>query len=490
MKLFGLAGAALAAATYVAGLQPALKIEPGQEAWRKQRPRPEPSRPLSLPRPRRFSLANGITVVLVEDHRTPTVTIEAAMPFDAGSSTDLISLTNQVTLAEATGELLTAGAGARTSRELAREVESMGGRMSSAFADDYVEVSAEVISENAERILEFVADVLIRPTFPQSEISLFKNTRLDKLASDRQDPGFLADERFAREVFGRSTYAISSPTRRSVAAINRATVTSFYRRNVGPEGSVFVITGDFRPDRIEAKARELLGSWAAANRSRAAAPVQARSLTSKPRRVLLIDRPGSQQADFRIGGQAVARNHPDYVKLLVTNAILGDGTSSRLFLNLRERLGYAYDVASYLEALKRSGAFYGGSQTRTEVAAAAIREMLAEFDRIRTGTVSDEELTSAKNYLNGLFSLSLASQEGIAARLRQAHIYGLGSDYLENYRSRIDSVTASQVQETARKYCGPDNAVIVVVGDAAKLRSSLASLGRVEVFSSSGRRKS
>jgi len=195
----------------------------------------------------------------------------------------------------------------------------------------------------------------------------------------------------------------------------------------------------------------------------------------------LIDRPGSDQADIRIGSLAVRRASPDFTPLLVANAILGAGTSSRLFLNVREKKGYAYDVSSSLAALKQYGTFFGATETRNEVCAQAITEILAEFDRMRNEKVAPDELQNAKNYIIGNFSLLLSTQAGLADQILRARLLGLDADFLETIRSRVDAVTADQVTAAARAYILTDHPAIVVVGDAARLKKSLESLAPVVV---------
>jgi predicted Zn-dependent peptidase len=260
----------------------------------------------------------------------------------------------------------------------------------------------------------------------------------------------------------------------------------YYRSRFGPDGSVAIIVGDFDATRMETKTREILTGWKKLQKQ-PAAPQSVNFPRPAIRRVYLVDRPGSEQADFRIGGITVKRSHPDYFPLAVANAVLGAGTGSRLFLNIREAKGYAYDVYSSVGALRDAGTFFGGAETRTEVTTRAIREMLAEFDRLGTIRVGPQELQSAKNYLNGLFSLSLSTQGGIAERIMQTYMLDLGRDYLERYRSRVEAVTAEQVQEVVRKYIRSDRPVIVVVGDASKLAKDLRTIGSVEVFDIEGK---
>ena len=329
-------------------------------------------------------------------------------------SSDIAELTNQIALFEATAELITEGAGTRSSEQVAREVETLGGRLSSAANDDYADVSVSVVSENAERMMDLVGDVLLRPTFPETEVALHKRNRIQTLAVQRQDPSYLAREQFDRIVYGTHPYAISSPTPESIDALDRNKISAFYGSHFGPRGSVAVIVGDFDAGRIESKARGILSGWKEPQNKPASTRAEAQSVKTAERQVYLIDRPGSEQADFRIGAPGVKRRDPDYFPLLVANSILGAGTGSRLFLNIREQKGYAYDVYSSLSALRLGGTFFAGAETRTEVTVRAIEEMLAEFDRLREVKVGPRELQGAKNYINGLFSLSLSAQGGVA----------------------------------------------------------------------------
>ena len=457
------------------------------DAWRKQPPKSDAPRPFTLPAVRETRFENGLTVLFVEDHRSPIVTILVGIPLAIEPSGDIAELTGQMALADATAELITEGAGSRSSEQVAREVETLGGRLSSSANDDYAEVSLSVVAENAERMMDLLGDVLRRPTFPESEVALYKRNRIQTLVVQRQDPAFLAGEQFDRIVFGSHPYGISAPTPASIDALDREKIAQFYRSNFGPGGTVAIFVGDFDASRMEAKARAVLAGWKGPQKK----STKVRSALDFPRaterRVYLVDRPGSEQADFRIGTLAVKRSSADYFPLLVANSILGAGTGSRLFLNIRERKGYAYDVYSSVGALRLAGSFFGGAETRTAVTGRAIKEMLAEFDRLGAITVRARELQGAKNYLNGLFSLSLSTQGGVAERIMQRYMFDLGRDYLEGYRSRIEAVTAEQVQAAARKYILSDHPAIVVVGDASTLAKDLRTIGPVELLDIEGK---
>jgi zinc protease len=454
---------------------------PNPEAWRKLPPKPAPASPFKLPALREVKLDNGLTLILIENHRVPMVTLTLGIP--VGGADDPA---DQTGLAEATASLLNDGAGKRSSEQLARAIETLGGQLVASANDDYTEVYASVISENLEPMLELFGDVVLRPTFPDTEVALYKKNRVEALTVQRQEPSFLVSERFNFAVYGSHPYAITAPAPEAVDGLDRAKIKSFYQTNYTPHGSQLVITGDFDGAKIEAKFRAMFGEWKAS--TKAAQKYPALPEHAK-RRIYLIDRPGSEQADFCIGNLALARSDEDYFTLLLANAILGDGTGSRLFLNLREKRGYTYDVSSSTRAQRMSGTFFGASQTRTEVTLPAIREMLLEFERIRNEKVTEKDLQNAKNYLNGGFSLSLSTQGGVTNAIVQTRMLGLAPDYLESYRQRIGAVTAQQVQAVARKYIRTDTATIVVVGEATKLRKPLATLGNIEVFDVEGKRK-
>lgn len=483
------------------------------ESERQKPPAPGPARALLLPIARESKLDNGLTLVLVEDHRVPLVTLAAGVAQKITWRHTVAELTNQLTLVEATADLLTEGAG----EAFARDVESIGAQVDSNAGADYAIVSGVVIAENAERLLTLFAEALTRPRFLGREVALYKNSRIDKLNVERQEAAFLAREHFNRLVYGAHPYAFSAPTPEAVQALSRVRIQQFYKAAYSPADTVVIIVGDFDAAAMQARAQATLGGWQAARPSSSrgsptragttrqlhrqasrsdhqasvanatklpvamSSPRSALRASKQPaaRRIYLIDRPGSEQANFRIGNLALARADADYYALLVANAILGDGTGSRLFQDIREQQGFAYDVASAVSAQKTGGAFFGFAQSRNEVTAAAIKAMLAEFERLRNTQVSAEDLQNAKHYLTGLFSLSLATQTGIADELLTMKLIGLGEDYLKNYRARIEAVTAADVQRVTRQYVHTDDATIVVVGEAARLRQELAALGTV-----------
>jgi zinc protease len=187
------------------------------------------------------------------------------------------------------------------------------------------------------------------------------------------------------------------------------------------------------------------------------------------------------QADIRVGRLAVTRAHPDYFPLLVANGVLGGSASSRLFMNIREKKGYAYDAHSALVPLKDSGVASVVTQVRNEVLAEALAGVLAEMRRLGRRGAAAREVVTAKNYLNGVFVIRLETQDGLASQLAGVRLMGLPLSYLERYGPRVRAVEPDRLQAAAAKYFDPEAASIVVVGDADQLAAPLAAFGEVAV---------
>lgn len=435
-------------------------------------PQDLPARPFHLPPIRTSVLPSGLKVLVAQSRRVPLVTMRLAIP--AGSIYDPASSPG---LAAAVANQLTAGTAKYSSRALREAAERLGGSISARAGADFVTIQASALAENLTPLLDLMAEVLLRPTFPSDELAVYKNLTIQRLSVQRQDPSFLAEEQMDRMLYGSHPYGVTAPTPAAIQALTQEAIRDFWKTHYTPTGSVLVVTGDVDGARAMDAVRKALGAWSGA------APVQASppaDLSPQGRRVLLVDRPASVQADIIMGNRAIRRDDPDYYALAVASAILGGSASSRLFLTVRERDGYAYDAHSSISPQRLAGSFTEAAQVRTEVTVPAIQEMIRQTNLLRTEPVSPQELTAVKNYIKGRFVLQLVTQAGLADALLTQQIYNLPADYLTAYRDRIDAVTAADVQRVARRYFDTDHFGVVVVGDGAKLRDALKTVGPVE----------
>lgn len=443
-----------------------------QSVDRTREPATQPLPPFKLPPVYETRLTNGLGVVLVEDGRFPLVTVRLNVA--AGSKYDPKELPG---LAEGVAALLTEGTARRTSRQIAEELASIGGTLTGRSTKDALVLAGGALAENGAKLIELLADVARNANFPKHEVDLRNQNRQQALLAQRSEPAFLADERFAAVMYGAHPYSHIAPTAQSLEKLDVAAVTAFRDARIVPNNSTLIFLGKL-PARAETmKLIEAhFGSW-----PRKALPETA---MAKPpaahREIVLVDRPGSVQADIRVGQLAVTRQSPDYLPLVVGNTILGGGTSSRLFGDIREKKGYAYDVRSFVDAHREAAAFTGLTQVRNDVLEPALRDLLGHMETMGKQQVTGLELSNVKNYLSGRFVMGLESQNGLAEQLNLVKSMALPNDYLETYTTRLRSVEPDQIERVAKKYISPGNAAIVVVGDAAKIAPALEKFGKVQ----------
>lgn len=458
-----IAGAMLLAASAVPAQTQAFPTSP---------PADLPTRPFVLPKIESRTLPNGLKVVVAESRRVPLVTLRLAIR--AGS---LREPRDQPGLAEATASQLTAGADKYNSLQIGQTAEQLGGSIGVGAGDDYATLSGSALAENAGKLIDLAADVLLHPTFPEQELAIYKSRSLQGLVAQQQNPTFLAQRQFAKALYGDHPYGVVSSTPDAIKSLTRDRLLDFYKAAYTPQNAVLVVVGDVKASDVFASVEKALGGWTGSAPTNADLPALP---SPDARKVYLVDRPGSVQSNILIGNLAIKRDDPDFFPLTVGNAILGGSPYARLFANVREKHGYAYSVSSGIAPRQLAGNFLEGAQTRTNVTAPALQEMLNEADRLRTEPVGADELQSVKNYLNGSFVLGLTSQVGLVDRLLTKEVFGLPDDYLATFRDKIDAVTPADVQRVAQAYIHPDKFAVVIVGDADSLRDDLKPFGNVE----------
>jgi zinc protease len=453
------------------------------ESFRAQAPPPLPPRALNIPDFVETKLANGLDVVIVEDHRLPLISFRLA--FRSGDANDppgLPGLTDMMTA------LLNEGTASRTSLQIAEQVERLGATLSAGANSDYTTIAASALSVYSDQILELMADIALNPSFPENEIELTRENAKQMLIQQRAQPNFLASERMASVIFGRHPYSIVSPTPESLDAMSRDTLRDFHRSMLVPGNAVMFVVGDVARDTVVERLNFLFGKWKQQ-------PTHEPSFPAPPVRIsrtaYVVDRPGSAQSNIVIANLAINRTSPDFFPMLVMNTILGSNASSRLFMNLREEKGYTYGAYSSVDARRVLGTFRATAEVRTSVTGDSLKEFFYELDRIRDEDVSEKEITDAKSYLTGVFPLRIETQEGLVDQLVQIKMMGLPEDYLHIYRQRINEITIGDIRRVARQHVTPDKAALIVVGDAKEIVPQIAPYApEIEIYDTEGQKKS
>ncbi len=409
----------------------------------------------------RATLDNGLTLVLSTQSAVPIVAIHCLA--DGGARLDP---PGKAGLAGLTASLLAEGTKGRSSQDIARLVDSLGGSFRTEAAQDWVSLSASVLSRDFETGVDLIARSLREPTFPADEVARRRTEILGDLAAQEDDPTALGHRAFRKAVFGTAPYGHPvDGTPETVKRLTREDVVAYHRKAVRPERTLCTMVGDVAAESMREVAGRLLAQWRQAG-DPAPEPTPG---ASPPARELVVDMPVSQ-ASIVLGQVGVARSNPDYFAILLMNHILGGGGfTSRLMQKVRTEGGLAYGVGSSFASTRLPGPFQVALQTKVESAAEAMRIVQSEIRRLHDEGATAEELEAAKAYLTGSFPLRLDSTGKLGAFLAQVQYFGLGDDYIARYAERVRAVSVEDVRRAAATYLHPDALVQVVVGPRGAL---------------------
>ena len=441
------------------------------------------ARPEPLPI-QRVVLSNGLTVLLLERRGLPVVSVEATVR--AGKS---VESAEENGLSSFTGALLDCGTKEFTKQEIAENLESIGGSLSVSSGG----ASVKILTEHTDTGLRLLSQVIREPVFPEPEVDLARDQTLAGLEASRNETGW-----FARNAAAAALYGPENPlgrpsdgSLRTVSAFTRKQVQDWHARYFRPDNCIVAAVGDFDGADMLKRIEAHFGSW-----SKPAAPLkfpefefsrpkklegqQVFSFTTfdpakveQGRKRILIDHPEKDQVVVRLQTIGIRRDNPDYYPLLVMDNILGTspGFTDRFSGKLRDKMGLAYSTYANITSSSGlyQGAFLGYIGTRAENVELAIKTMYELIDEIRTESVSDDELSSAKDYLTGSFVFDLETTGQLASLLINIERYKLGSDYLVKYVDAVSAVTKEDVTRVAKKYLAPEQMVEILAGPITKI---------------------
>lgn len=435
------------------------------------RPAAGPRREYRFPSTVRHSLSNGLRVVVAPLPRLPLVTVLALV--DAGAAND--GSTTQGT-ALLTARALGEGTVRLDGAELAEEFEVLGSGLDTGSEWDETIASLTVTPPRLDAAVTLLAEVLTTPRFSERDILRRKADRLAELMQQQVEPRGLADDRFHEYLYlPGSRYGVPEGGNVStVRQIEAATVRAFHAERYTPWATTLIFVGDVEPDLAVQLAGRAFGGWAGARKSVMSVDDRSRSGGA---RVHAVHRPGASQTELRVGHRGLPRAHPDYFPVVVMNALLGGLFSSRINLNLRERHAFTYGANSAFDWRRSAGPFVVATAVKTDVTAAAVREILTEIDHMRSQTVTAGEISLATDYLDGVFPIRYETTLSLAHAIAVAEVHALGEDYYTRYRERIRAVTAREVNRVAEKHLHPADTIVVAVGDVSAIQRPLEALG-------------
>lgn len=438
---------------------------------------------VKLPQATERTLSNGLTVLIMENHRLPLISLQ----YNISGAGPIFEPVDMPGLAGATAQMLSQGTKTRTSVQIAEQIAQLGASVNanSGFGSSATVISASGLSDNFEQWFALANDILLNPGFPADELNRQKQRQKTGLRQQRASPTFLSNETFSRAVYGSHPASRISPTAESIDAFTPELLAKWHRERYAPQNALLAIAGDVRASELVPKLEKWLAEWKKTD-LKEVLPPNAKAAAEK--KVYIVDRPDSVQTSIMLGNIAIDRRDPDYVPLEVFNHILGGSGAARLFLNLREEKGYTYGVYSSFTAVKYPGPWRAYGDVRTEVTGGAMTEFFREFQRIRDERVPANELEDAKRAIVASFALSLESNDDLLGYAIVRKVYGFPNDYWDTYPAKIMAATAADVQRVARKYLNPENIQIVAVGDVSKIKPVMEKYGPVEVYDADGKK--
>jgi zinc protease len=429
---------------------------------------------ITPPKLERFVMANGMTVLLVQDHELPLVRVWAVIR--VGSRWEPIE---KAGLADLVGTVMrTGGTAERSGDKLDEEMDQRGGSIEFSIMDEVGSAGLSVLKEDIDTGLEILADLLQHPAFPQDKIDLAKIAQRDAISRRNDYPSELASREFSRILLGRDSAYGHQKEYATVDSVNREDLIAFHRDYFQPENIILGACGDFGSE-IKIRIEKLFGQWPKGSRPKPAIP----PVLTSPQRCAgcyLINKGDINESSLLIGHLVGRRDDPDFYVLDLMNQVLGTGFSSRLFSNVRSAQGLAYAVWSTWDAgWDRAGTFSVTASTKTETTAQILNSIKAEITRLIDSGITESELSRVKEATARKLAFDFDSTSKILQRLLTYEYYGYPSDYDERYQVNVATVTRQDVARVAKQYLKPDQFTVLVVGNTNRFDRPLSNFGRV-----------
>ena len=429
---------------------------------RSQQPQPGPAPVIQLGEPERFTLNNGLTVLIVENNKLPRAAVSLSLDNSPIAEGELAGVSAM------TAALLGKGSATIDKDSFNEEVDFMGATINFGSQS----ASASSLSRYFGRVLELMADAALHPNFTQEEFDKEKDILLDGIKS-----GEKSVTTAARRVENLLAYGKDHPygeyvSKESVERVKLADVDAFYKRYFLPNNAYLVIVGDVDAGDLKKQVKKLFGKWKKKNLSTDPIPDVTNVSTTQ---IDFVNMPNAVQTEVTVQNTvSLRKKDADYFPLLIANGILGGGGEARLFLNLREDKGYTYGSYSSMGNNKYTASrFRASASVRNAVVDSAVVELLYEIDRMKKEVVSDDELNRAKAKYVGSFVRAVEQPSTVAAYALEIETEGLPDDFYTTYLESINNVTKEDIQRVAQKYFLADQARIVVTGKASEVLDNL-----------------
>lgn len=417
---------------------------------------------LKLPPYKKVKLRNGMTILLVERHTVPLIGFQAIVK--AGAVADPQGKDGTASIA---ASLLRKGTRTRTGDQFSSELDFIGGQLNGGASADSTSVSAQFMKKDIDKGLDLFADALMNPTFPQDEFAKLLKQRVDGLKSAKDRAQAVLGVYFNAYLFGSHPYGRPiSGDETTLAGITRDDVVKFYQSYYTPGNTILAVAGDFSTPEMEKLITQKFQAWPARPSPPVSVP-QTTAFTGK--KLLLIDKPDSTQTYFEIGNVGIARTNADRVYLNVVNTLFGGRFTSMLNSELRIKTGLTYGAGSRFDQRKMPGPFFISTYTKNATTVEAMDKALEVLKQVHEKGITEEQLKSAKNYIQGQFPPELETAGQLAGIIADLEFYGLDRSDIDDLYAKINAMTLADAQRVIKQYYPMDNLVFVVIGKANEI---------------------
>jgi zinc protease len=416
---------------------------------------------LKLPPHEKIVLKNGLTLLVMEKHGVPIVSLNAIVK--AGSAAEPA---DQAGLAGITAGLLRKGTQKRTAQQFASDIDFIGGSFDAGSDFDYSNVSAEFLTKDLDRGLDIFSDALLHASFPQAEVDKLLAQSIDGVKAAKDQAEAVIFSYYNGYLYSTHPYARPGGDELSLKKIQRDAIVKFYQTYYVPSNTILAIAGEFDAAELKKKLEDAFGAWPAKTAPAVNIPA---TTAAKGKRLLLVDKPDATQTYFAIGNVGVTANDPDRVAIRVVNTAFGGTFASLLNTALRIESGYTYGASSFFQNQKAAGPFILYSFTKNETTVPAIDLALKVLDDLHKNGLTAAQLDTAKKYIKGQFPPRIETSGQLAARIAVSEFYGLDDNEINQLEARIDAVTLETAKQIIEKHFPLENMVFVLIGKASEI---------------------
>lgn len=447
---------------------------------RSVRPKPGPAPEISLGKTESFTLANGMKVFVVENHKLPTVEISIQLDIKPELEGNMTGYRDMMS------ELLVSGTTTRSKEKLNEEIDRMGANIDA----NSTAIQGGGLKKYQEKILELMADIAMNAKMSQDELDRTKKKSLSAIETTKNQPDAMVSNVSAVVNYGTNHPYGEVSTEETIKNITLDRCESYYKTYFRPNVAYMAIVGDVTAAEMKPLVEKYFGKWQSATVPAANYPTP--QLAGKTTKVAFAPRTGAVQSVVEVTYPLadLKPGMPDVIKAKVANTILGGGSQGRLFQNIREKHGWGYGSYSSLSEDKYCGNFTATLKVKNNVSDSALEALVNEMRIIRNERVPDSTLRNTISYISGNFAIGLEDPRRIAQFAINIERYNMPKDYYKNYLKDLSAVTADDVMAMAKKYILPENANIVVAGSKEDVANKLAKFsadGKVDYYDYAGR---